>query len=210
MAKKHKQVDIPAAKFTGETLGVVGLVCLAVGFFLGVVFTVYRTASDTPSAPTARPPHGVQDRAPEMADRIAKLEQQAAANPKDPGIWAELGHHYFDTGKTAKAVEAYRKSLSLDSDNADVWTDLGVMYRREGKPKQAIEAFDRAGAIDPVHEVSLFNKGIVLLHDLKDTAGAIAAWEKLVGINPLAMAPNGQSVDALLQHYKEHPDAGSK
>jgi hypothetical protein len=43
--------------------------------------------------------------------------------------------------------------------------------------------------IDPRHEISRFNKGIVLMHDLQDQKGALQAWEELVKINPIAKAP---------------------
>jgi tetratricopeptide (TPR) repeat protein len=77
------------------------------------------------------------------------------------------------------------------------------MYRRAGKPEEAIKAFDRAIAIDPKHEVSRFNKGIVLLHDLNDRGGAIEAWEKLLEINPAATAPNGQPLRELVNRFKQ-------
>ena len=42
------------------------------------------------------------------------------------------------------------------------------------------------------------------MHDLKDRDGAIRSWEELLEMNPLAMAPDGRSVDQLIQHYREH------
>ena len=81
-------------------------------------------------------------------------------------------------------------------------TDLGVMYRRYDQPRKAIEAFDKAILIDPSFETARFNKGIVLLHDLNDIAGGIKAWEAIVEQNPMAMAPSGESVDALVQRMK--------
>jgi hypothetical protein len=42
------------------------------------------------------------------------------------------------------------------------------------------------------------------MHDLDDRKGAIRAWEALLEINPVAMAPNGQSVDELIVHYRQH------
>jgi tetratricopeptide (TPR) repeat protein len=97
---------------------------------------------------------------------------------------------------------AYKKSLELNPQNADVWTDMGVMYRRNGQPAEAIKAFDKAIEINPRHEISRFNKGIVLLHDLNDQENAIRAWEELLKINPIAMAPTGQSVDQLVVQLK--------
>jgi len=40
------------------------------------------------------------------------------------------------------------------------------------------------------------------LHDLNDIAGGIKAWEAIVEQNPMAMAPSGESVDALVQRMK--------
>ena len=205
MAPKAIKPARDSKRYSLETLGIVALICLAVGFVAGVAFAVYRTSNE-PSIPSPPPFHnpGEGPSAPDTAARIEGLVQEVEQHPDDADLWATLGHHYFDAGKPAKAVEAYEKSLALNSKNADVWTDLGVMYRRSGQPEKAVEAFDRAMSASPDHEVSRFNKGIVLLHDLKDTRGAIAVWEELVGINPLAMAPNGQSVEELIAHFREH------
>lgn len=81
--------------------------------------------------------------------------------------------------KFEKAISAYTKSLELHPENPDVWTDLGVMYRRSDQPVEAIKAFDKAIGIDPKHEASHLNKGIVLMHDLYDREGAIQVWEAL-------------------------------
>ncbi|MBW1802723.1 MAG: tetratricopeptide repeat protein, partial [Deltaproteobacteria bacterium] len=81
-------------------------------------------------------------------------------------------------------------------------TDLGVMYRRNGQPKKAIEAFEAAIKSDPSHEVSRFNKGVVLMHDLNDDRGAIQAWEELVKLNPFAKTPGGQLVAGIIKNLK--------
>jgi tetratricopeptide (TPR) repeat protein len=76
------------------------------------------------------------------------------------------------------------------------------MYRRSGNPMEAIRSFDKAIELDPQHEISRMNKGIVLLHDLGDEKGAIRAWEELLKINPLAVSPTGQSVAQMLSRMK--------
>jgi tetratricopeptide (TPR) repeat protein len=108
--------------------------------------------------------------------------------------------------KHAQAIDAYKKSLELNPNNADVLTDLGIMYRRSGQPREAIVKFDKAISINPKHETARFNKGIVLMHDLGDREGAIQAWEDLLEINPVAMAGNNQSVDQMVKHYKDGHD----
>ena len=185
-----------------ETFLIVTLLALAVGFFGGVVFAVFKSDSKIPgqSAPMQAQP---QAAAPVGADRIAALERQTEANPGDTKAWIELGNAYFDSNQFEKSINAYRKSLELDPSNSNVWTDMGVMYRRSGKPEEAIDAFDQAIAADPKHEVSRMNKGIVLLHDLNDFDGAIRAWEGLLEVNPIATAPNGVSIDSMVVQLKK-------
>ena len=183
------------------TFLMVTLLALAVGFFGGVVFAVFKSDSKI-STPSARMPPP-QAAVPVSADRIAALKQQTEANPGDTKAWTELGNAYFDSKNFEKSISAYRKSLELDPSNPNVWTNMGVMYRRSGKPEEAIKAFDQAIAADPKHEVSRMNKGIVLLHDLKDVDGAIRAWEGLLEVNPIATAPNGISIDSMVVQLKK-------
>jgi cytochrome c-type biogenesis protein CcmH/NrfG len=185
-----------------ETFLMVTLLALAIGFFGGVVFSVFKSDSKIPgqSAPMQPQP---QSAAPVDSDRIAALERQTEANAGDTKAWTELGNAYFDAKQYEKSISAYQKSLELDPGNPNVWTDMGVMYRRSGKPEEAIKAFDQAIAVDPKHEVSRMNKGIVFLHDLNDFDGAVRAWEGLLEVNPIAMAPNGVSIDEMVVQLKK-------
>ena len=183
-----------------ETLIMVSLLALALGFFGGVVFTVFKSDSTAP-APSA--PAQMGTAAPVDSDRIAALERQTQADPGNTSAWTEMGNAYFDSKQYEKSISAYRKSLELNPNNANVWTDMGVMYRRSDKPEEAIKAFDQAIAVDPKHEVSRMNKGIVMLHDLNDFDGAIQAWEGLLEVNPVAMAPNGVSIDQMVTQLKK-------
>ncbi len=181
--KKQTAISIAAATFI-------------LGFVFGTVLTVYKSVPS--SGPARQSGNTAQHQ--EAVESINKMIKQ---RPDDPNLWAQLGHAYFDANQYANAIQAYNKSLSIKAD-ANVSTDLGVMYRRNEQPEKAIEAFDNAVRIDPSHETARFNKGIVLLHDLKQTDKALQSWEDLLKINPAAMAPNGQSVDELVRHYKEH------
>jgi cytochrome c-type biogenesis protein CcmH/NrfG len=42
-----------------------------------------------------------------------------------------------------------------------------------------------------------------MLHDLNDFDGAIQAWEGLLEVNPIAMAPNGVSIDQMVTQLKK-------
>ena len=180
------------------------LLALAVGFFGGVMFGIYKTGPPGPvqtAAPVQQTP--IPPSNAELLNEIAMLVRQVAANPSNLDAWISLGNKYFDTDQYEKSIQAYKKALDLTPNNANVWTDMGVMYRRSGRPKEAIKAFDKAIEVDPRHETSRYNKGIVLMHDLNDIKGAIAAWEGLLQINPVAVAPNGQSVDQMVMSMKQ-------
>jgi tetratricopeptide (TPR) repeat protein len=77
------------------------------------------------------------------------------------------------------------------------------MYRSEGQSKKAIEFFDQAIALDPTHEHSRLNKGIVLMYDLHNPDKAIAAWEELLRINPEARTASGDSVRDFIEEVKK-------
>jgi cytochrome c-type biogenesis protein CcmH/NrfG len=202
MGTKDKK---PENRYKFETLVIAVCVAMAFGFMAGAAFTVYKLDTDT--AVSGMPPaasNAAVSVDPDKESRIAMLEKVVAQNPQDGKTWQELGNLFFDTGRHAEAIEAYNKSLAIIPGNPNVLTDLGVMYRRSGQPEKAVEAFDRAIAADPRHETARFNKGIVLLHDLKDEKGALASWRGLLEVNPLAMAPNGQTVDELIRHFESH------
>lgn len=184
------------------------LVALSVGFLGGVLFSAYRTSSGLAGAPatTSGPPSGPSAGMPlnpEQSQKLAALLEATKVTPDNVQAWTQLGHFYFDTGKTTQAITAYQKSLTLDGNRPDVWTDIGVMYRRTGKPEKAIESFDRALSINDRHETAMFNKGVVLMHDLNDPKAAINAWDALVKFNPDAKAPNGQLVSTLVTELKK-------
>ncbi len=195
-----------------STMLLISFICLAVGFFGGVVYSAYKSGSGIQvpgSIPQqarqgeAQPKTATEDEAREML----ALEKEVAKNPDNADAWLRLGNLYFDTNNYQKAIQAYNKSLALKPNNADVQTDLGVMYRRAGKPREAIKAFQAAVRIDPDHEIARFNTGIVLLHDLSDQEGALRVWEELVRRNPAAKAPDGQPLKEYIKRLKELPNS---
>ncbi len=178
-----------------ETVVIIVIAALFVGFIGGVVFGVYKSKSIAP-IPVRET---IQE---ETNDMTQALAAEILKHPENLSAWIQLGNIYFDTKLYDKAIWAYEKAVAIDPKNADVLTDMGIMYRRSGKPQKAVNAFDRAISSNPSHETSRFNKGIVLMYDLKDGKGAIKTWEGLLEINPMAMTPNGQSVDEMIRQFK--------
>jgi|EPASupsiteSAE347_1022098.scaffolds.fasta_scaffold43663_1 cytochrome c-type biogenesis protein CcmH/NrfG len=195
----------PAGAFKKETVLVIGLCCLIIGFLSGIVFSIYKAPAGGGAAKvTAGQPETQSGKlTAEQTQHLLQLELEVQKNPENVEAWTNLGHLYFDSDQADKAITAYTKSLALAPNNADVLTDLGVMYRRAGDPKQAIASFDRAIQVNAKHETARFNKGIVLLYDLKDQPGAIGAWQELISLNPMATAPNGQLVSEILKEVQD-------
>jgi cytochrome c-type biogenesis protein CcmH/NrfG len=184
-----------------ETMLIVALIALVIGFLGGVFYSALQSGT-TGSVQTASAPPQQQQQpglTSEQARTILALEQEVAANPTNADAWTQLGHVYYDTDNPAKAINAYEKSLELSPNDPNVLTDLGVMYRRSGQPEKALAAFDQAMSIAPNHEQSRFNKGVVLRYDLNDREGALKAWEELLKINPNALAPNGMPVSEAIK-----------
>jgi len=190
-----------------ETALAIGFIALILGFFGGYVISSKPTAQyaqQSAPPPQLAQQQLAQQRGPtqEMLNAIKVLEDKVAATPNDISSMTRLANMYFDTDQFDKAIDTYKKILSIDSQNANIWTDLGVMYLRNNRPQDALEAFNRAIAADPKHEQSRFNKGIVLTNELNDHAGAIAAWEGLLKINPNARGPRGETLSSMIDHLK--------
>lgn len=169
-----------------------------VGFVSGAAFAVYKMGPETTQTATAQQ----SNMSDQQTQAIAHLEQEVTGDPDKFQAWTQLANLYYDTGQYPKAVKAYEKSLELHSGNANIWTDLGVMYRRTNQPQKAIEAFDKAIVMDPSHQYSRMNKGIVLMYDLDDPDGAIEAWESLLKINPDAKSASGDSIREFVDKIK--------
>jgi cytochrome c-type biogenesis protein CcmH len=121
-----------------------------------------------------------------MADTEA-MERQAAATPKDAGVWQRLGRAYFDGGRFADAVRAYRAAVQLDSARPELWSALGeaqvMVSRTDPLPAEAAASFAKALALDPKDPRARYFMAVK--KDLAgDHAGAIDAWLALLADTP--------------------------
>jgi tetratricopeptide (TPR) repeat protein len=142
------------------------------------------------------------EQAPSRGEYIEMLKERVSEAPKDQDLWTELGNAYFDNDQYGDAIAAYQRSLELDSGNANVWTDMGIMYRRIGEYSEALSAFERAIAEDPAHQMSRFNRGVVLFYDLEDRIGAFQSWDELAEMNPNFRIPDGRTIVQMLRDLR--------
>jgi len=199
-----------------QTLIVAIVLCLAIGFVGGTLYSSFKLAPRNPARDQGKAsvqkeePHEHPDISMELSAKISEIQQFLKDHPDDAEAWTKVGNLFYDSDQAQNAIEAYEKALSIEPGRIGVITDLGTMYRRNNQPQKAIESFDKAIAIDPSFETARFNKGVVLLHDLNDLEGCIKEWEAIIEINPMAMAPNGDSVDALVQKMKTRKPLSNK
>lgn len=205
MAQKNRATEKDStpqqAKTAPKSQLVTFFIIFVVGFLSGVAFTVYKGGfpESTPSSTVVEQPQ-TQNKA--TGQDILDKEAEVTAHPENFESWIQLGHLYYDADQPEKAIGAYTKSLELHSGDANLLTDLGVMYRRTKQPEKAIELFDKAIKMDPSHQPSRFNKGIVLMYDLNDPQKAIATWEELLAINPEAQTASGQHIHDFVDKIK--------
>jgi tetratricopeptide (TPR) repeat protein len=163
---------------------------LAIGIFAGFLggYFVGAGRGNDEAPPVAAAPAGVP--MPPRPDpmvitgRIQANQKVVAADPKNEKAWIALGNDYFDLQQAQNAVDAYAKALALVPGNPDVLTDQGVMYRALKDYPRAIADFKRASKVNPRHQQSLFNLGVVYAEDLKQNDEALKAWNRILAIDP--------------------------
>jgi tetratricopeptide (TPR) repeat protein len=175
--------------------------CLVVGVIAGSILAKAGVFSGSSAALLVTPAPKATANVPSVA-AIEDLKAKTKATPESAAAWTALGNAYFDSDQYAAAIDAYTRSLQIEPGNADVLTDAGTMYRKLGQPQRAVESFDKAIAANPRHENALYNKGVVLMHDLQDTAGARRTWEALQKLHPGFVTATGQTIEALLKNLQ--------
>jgi len=189
-----------------STLYLTAVLCLLLGIYLGTLLPTLRGVQDAASHAHQQSPQqqkfSPSGQETDHAARHRDLEEAVRKNPQDLHAWIQLGNHLFDDHKPREAIRAYEQALSIKGDNPDVLTDMGIMHRQLGEFERAAERFTQAGAINPLHEQSRFNLGVVLFFDLNRKDEARKVWRELLGINPEARTPDGALLRTMLDEWK--------
>lgn len=177
---------------SGREWGVLGI---AAAFSVAVMGWIIW--SEQPPAPLEAPETSADARsptalgagaAPEASDvdpeRVATLEEAAAADPDDAAARSALGDLYFEARQFAAAILWYEEVLALNPADADAGASLGVSYFYDGQAERAVEAFNRVLAANPEHPRTLLSLGIVKAFGLQDLDGAREAWEQVIAVAP--------------------------
>jgi tetratricopeptide (TPR) repeat protein len=119
---------------------------------------------------------------PDSSAEAIAIEEEISADPENVVLIVRAGNLYYDMKEWERARAWYLRALDLNAANADVLTDLGVVHRNLGQHDAALVAFNGALGIEPNHWQAMYNKAIVLGHDLgrqEDALRLVDALEKL-------------------------------
>ena len=178
-----------------STLSLTAVLCLLLGIYLGTLLPALRGSKELASHAEQTCPLGHETGQVELR-RV--LEDAVRKNPQDMQAWIQLGNQLFDDNMPREAIRAYEHALAIKGDNPDVLTDKGIMYRQLGEFERATEIFTQASTINPLHEQSRFNLGVVLFFDLNRKDEARKVWRELISINPEIKTPDGALLRAML------------
>jgi len=80
--------------------------------------------------------------------------------------------------KYDKAVECYKRIISLDSRNYRAWYSLGVAYYNLQKIEEALSSYVEALKIKPNHAFCYYNMGLIYEFHKEDLEKALKLYEK--------------------------------
>jgi cytochrome c-type biogenesis protein CcmH len=115
------------------------------------------------------------------------------------------GKEAFEKQEFPKAIEAFKKVLSADPNNAEAHSYMGFILVQAGHGDGALMAFDKALSQAPNFPMALWGKGMVLYQDKKDYAGARAIFERL-----LNLVPPGEERNEIVKVLAEIPASGGE
>jgi len=93
-------------------------------------------------------------------DDLTLWSDNVKKSPAKARVYDYLGLAYQKAGDLDKAIEQYRKSLSLDPFYADAHNNIGIAYFDKGLVDNAITHFKHAIEIDPSHADAHYNLGV--------------------------------------------------
>ncbi|WP_242443515.1 tetratricopeptide repeat protein [Sphingobium sp. LB126] len=98
-------------------MGAVGIAAVSIGY------NMMHTPDEAKEPAAPSPLMNGQASDPEAV--IRGLQDRVGANPNDAEGWQRLGWAYFENGRHADALRAYRHATKLVPGNATFWSSLG-------------------------------------------------------------------------------------
>ena len=184
------------------------LVGLAGGYFLRGSQPV-RPAGARPvvpgqqaSLPSASLP--TMDQMKQMADQKARpLLDQLNSEPRNAGLFVQVGNIYKATHQFKEAAENYGKSLEIDPTNTAARVEMASCLYYSGDATRALDQLQVALKNDPHNANALFNVGMIKWQTQHDAKGAVSAWQELLKMNPDLDANKKAQVEKLIAETRQ-------
>lgn len=167
--------------------------CLVIGLLAGFFF-LGKGTRPTVSARTLSAPDGIRnDRHPpltleqmkQMADvQASALVEKSKAEPKNAGLLVQIAAIYQGAHQFKEAASYFDRALEIDPKNVSARTELASCLYYSGDADGALSQLNQALKYDPKDTNALFNLGMIQYRGKDDPVGAVAAWQKLLKMNP--------------------------
>jgi cytochrome c-type biogenesis protein CcmH/NrfG len=191
-------------RWTPTATYLMAAVCLLIGVLVGYVVrgsaptAIPQVAATEAAVPAGAPPipagmaagtapHAAPslDDMKRMADKKAEpLLAKLKTDPNNAETLNDLGILYRATHQFKEAEGYYEKSLQIDPKNVKARTDLASCLYYTGDVDGALAQLNKSLTYDPKHAGTLMNIGIIEWQGKKDVNAAVAAWQKLLKLNP--------------------------
>jgi tetratricopeptide (TPR) repeat protein len=136
---------------------------------------------------------------PEAIDEaLTQLGECLRLRPDDPVPLWRFTNHFFDTPKTAAAVERLRALLRPHANRAEAHFYLGLVANAKGETGEALSQFQAALKNDP-NNSGIYDKLGVVMASAGKFDGAIAYFQKAVQLAPMSPVAHFDLGFALLQ-----------
>lgn len=160
------------------------------------------SASDVSAAAPAATP-SLEDMK-RMGDKQAQpLLTELQAKPNDAVLLNKTALTYKAAHQFDKAAEYFKKSLDSDPKNIAVRADYASCLYYLGDVDGALAQLDKSLTYDPKHAGTLFNIAIIELNGKHDADAAVAAWQKLLNMNPDLPQKNKDQVLHMIEAAKQ-------
>jgi cytochrome c-type biogenesis protein CcmH/NrfG len=198
MANEPKTAPAAEVYLQASRVYAMAAICLGVGLAVGYMVRT-SMANPAPVVPVAKaavisPHSGAMTSAGHMPSLVEmhQIASQTAApllaklkkDPNDSALLMQIGAIYHEAHLFKDAATYYGMAVQLDPKNVDAHTKLAISLFRAGDVDPAIAELNRALSLDPKNPNALFNMGMIRLQGKNDPKGALAAWQKLVKLNP--------------------------
>jgi cytochrome c-type biogenesis protein CcmH/NrfG len=152
----------------------------------------------------------------EVADqRTSPLLEKLKSDPNNVALLMQLGSIYHSSHQFNQAATYYGRAVQADPKNFDARTKLAISLYRSGDVDAAIAQLDRTLRADPGDANALFNLGMIRWQGKQDGAGALAAWQQLLKLNPQLSDDRKAEVQRLITGVqasvgKPNPNQGAR